>query len=304
MKISNEKKHAYLIIAHNNVETLKKIVELLDYELNDIYIHIDKKSDILTFKCLESIPKKSKIKIYSKIKTYWGHFSQVEVEYFLMKEASKGDYCYYHLISGVDLPLKKQEYIHKFFEENKGKEFVHFTSKKIDNDKIEWINYYHFFQKFLKISRYNIINIFFKCIEKMSLKIQKIIHIHRYNENYQIQKGANWFSVDDECIKYVISKENWVKKHFKYSKSPDELFLQTLIINSQYKERLYIDKYNDDYHACMRYIDWNRGGPYTFRKSDFKELMYSDFLWGRKFDERVDIEIINMIFKHLNDKIN
>ena len=36
-------KHAYLIIAHNDFEILKKLVSLLDNEHNDIYIHFDAK---------------------------------------------------------------------------------------------------------------------------------------------------------------------------------------------------------------------------------------------------------------------
>lgn len=37
------KKHAYLIIAHNEFELLKLLVSQIDDVRNDIYIHIDKK---------------------------------------------------------------------------------------------------------------------------------------------------------------------------------------------------------------------------------------------------------------------
>ena len=42
-------KHAYLIQAHNNKNQLLKLIHSLDYELNDIYIHIDAKSDLIQF---------------------------------------------------------------------------------------------------------------------------------------------------------------------------------------------------------------------------------------------------------------
>ena len=42
-------RHAFLIIAHNNWEQFKKLVQLLDAENHDIYIHIDKKSNIMDF---------------------------------------------------------------------------------------------------------------------------------------------------------------------------------------------------------------------------------------------------------------
>ena len=35
------KKHAYLIMVHNQPDLLKKLVTLLDDERNDIYIHAD-----------------------------------------------------------------------------------------------------------------------------------------------------------------------------------------------------------------------------------------------------------------------
>ncbi len=42
-------RHVYLILAHNEPEILKTLVEMIDDERNDIYIHIDKKSDINQF---------------------------------------------------------------------------------------------------------------------------------------------------------------------------------------------------------------------------------------------------------------
>lgn len=36
-------KHAYLIICHNNFDQVAKLLKLLDYDKNDIYIHVDKK---------------------------------------------------------------------------------------------------------------------------------------------------------------------------------------------------------------------------------------------------------------------
>lgn len=52
--------------------------------------------------------------------------SLVEIEFLLMKSArNKSNYAYYHIISGVDLPLHNQDYIHSFIESLGGdKEFV------------------------------------------------------------------------------------------------------------------------------------------------------------------------------------
>ena len=47
-------------------------------------------------------------------------------KYILLKAAIKEKYDYYHLITGVDLPLKPVDKINKFFEESNGKDFVDF----------------------------------------------------------------------------------------------------------------------------------------------------------------------------------
>ena len=43
------KKHAYLIMAHNNWKILEKLLNLLDDKRNDIYFHIDLNSDFIDF---------------------------------------------------------------------------------------------------------------------------------------------------------------------------------------------------------------------------------------------------------------
>ena len=49
----------------------------------------------------------------------WGDISVVDAEFALFDEAyRRGEYSYYHLLSGVDMPLKTQNYIHRFFEKN------------------------------------------------------------------------------------------------------------------------------------------------------------------------------------------
>lgn len=42
-------RHAYCIIAHSNPQQLWHLIDLLDDERNDIYIHVDQKVDIQAF---------------------------------------------------------------------------------------------------------------------------------------------------------------------------------------------------------------------------------------------------------------
>lgn len=292
------KKHAYLIIAHNNLNLLKKNIKLIDNPYNDIYIHIDKKSSISVDE-LKLIPKYSKIFVYKEIATYWGDFSQIQVEIFLLKESTKISYQYYHLLSGVDMPLKSQKYIHDFFNKNYGKEFIHFQAQSILSEKVKWIKYYHLLIKFSKLTKIKCFNNIIAKLNDILIFLQMLMGIDRCKGKMIFQSGANWFSITEDLAKYVLSKEKWIYKHFKYTRSGDEIFLQTIVINSDFRYNLYNLEFNDDYKACMRYIDWKRGDPYVFQEDDYDLLINSEYLWARKFDEKKDSKIIDKIYNNI-----
>jgi len=67
-------KHAYLIISHHNFEQLMFLLSTIDYNDNDIFIMIDRKSNISRSQ-LDSIKNsviKSKIFFTKRINIYWG----------------------------------------------------------------------------------------------------------------------------------------------------------------------------------------------------------------------------------------
>lgn len=287
-------KQAILIIAHNNIEILKKSLELLDSKYFDFFIHIDKKSNI-EYKDIKNCIKKSKIYFYKELDIRWAHYSQVKCELFLIKKVleTKEKYEYLHLISGVDFPIKKAEEIYTFFHNNYGKEFVHFQDKGLPKNKYEWIRYFRFMKNYRN-------NKIIQKIEKTSLITQKLLKINRIKNNkYKFMTGANWFSITDTFAKYLISKEKEISKIFKYTKSADEIFLQTILYNSKYKEKIYNQKYNNDYDSCKRLIDWNRGNPYVWKKEDKEIIEKSSCFFARKFDYKTDREIIEYLYNKL-----
>lgn len=119
-------KHAYLIIAHNEPDVLKTLLFMLDDERNDIYLHMDARAVELFNQFKDFQLKRGKLIILqNRIAVYWGDLSQVEVEYRLFEAAlQNGPYAYYHLLSGVDLPIKTQDYIHEFFRNMREKNLL------------------------------------------------------------------------------------------------------------------------------------------------------------------------------------
>lgn len=56
------------------------------------------------------------------------------------------------------------------------------------------------------------------------------------------------------------------------------------------------------YMTKMMIIDWTKGNPYIFRSADFEQLMSSDRMFARKFDEGIDFDIVERIFEALNKR--
>lgn len=292
-------KHAFLIIAHKQDYTLETLLELLDHNDNDIFIHMDAKNDLFDADYLKSILKHSKLFIVPRTKVTWGGFSQIRAEIILMKTASEmNHYDYYHLLSGEDLPIKSMDTIHKFFNNNIGKEFIQIEKAfPTDNDRIL---YRHYFQE-LCGKRSTAVQKCLYLIQKLSVKIQKVFHITR-NNDIVLYRGTNWFSLTEECVQFALHNREWIEKKFKYCYCGDELFLQTLLWNNGYQSKLFDSKTEFDgrviYGKAFRLQDWSRGKPYVWEYENYEEIISDpENLFARKFDAKADSKIISEIKK-------
>lgn len=286
-------KHAYLIIAHNEYPVLRALLSMLDDERNDIFLHIDHRSMELYEKIHSVQMQRANLHILStRNKVYWGDLSQVETEYLLLETASaKEAYSYYHLLSGTDLPIQTQDYIHSFFQINAGKEFVEYWSgNRHQKDLKRKISRYYFFTKHLKRnnSKWHVITA--PC-HNLALIVQKMVHFNRKQE-VEFRKGSQWFSITHNFCLYLLEKKPFVLRRFRYTLCPDEIFVQTLLWNSSFKKNIY--NIEDSNIGSMRLIDWNRGDPYTWKIQDYTELVNSDKLFARKFSSQEE-ELIKLI---------
>lgn len=290
-------KQAFLIMYHNDYYVLEKLLKQIDSKKFDIYLHVDKKVKNFDFEYTKKILKESNIYFIKRLNIKWSTYSQIKCELELLKEASKKNYSYYHLISGVDLLLKSSDEIYAFFEKNNGSEFVAYQDmNKVTEDQKERIKYYHFLNKNRRHNNKLIRELSTKIYYKL-LSIQKKLKIDRLKNNQlEIRKGANWFSITDDLANYILTKQKEISKTYKHSNCADEIFLQTITYNSKFKNNIY-NEYQDEHQNIKRYIDWNRGEPYTFTIDDYEELINSKCFFARKFSSENDKEIIDKIFK-------
>lgn len=289
-------KHAYLIIAHNQYEQLNILVSMLDDPRNDIYIHIDRKSPEPkeSFKCKYSkvvfIPNDKRVDVR------WGDISQIECELTLYETAfqSNQGYSYYHLLSGIDLPIKSMNYIHSFFETHSGTNFIGF-GKPSPNELQLKIGKRHYFRKHFREKGYAKRAIY-KVSRFIIENVVNTISPSMMDPNIEYKKGANWCSLTNEFVQYLLSNKEYILEHYKRSLCCDEVYKQTLIWNSNFRETIF--NVEDEFTGCLRLIDWERGNPYTFGQEedyDLKIITKSDCLFARKFNYSAYPNIVNKI---------
>lgn len=281
-------KHAYLIIAHNEPEILQLLLSSLDDVRNDIYITIDKKASF-DGTMLRTV--KSGLHVLPvRMDARWGDFSLVEIELLLFQEAySHGSYAYYHLLSGVDLPVKSQDYIHRYCDEHQGKEFIgiaqHVSQRELDWRSQHWFVYSRDFQSG---------NLFKKIVRGVLARMQSLIGYRR--TSLQVKKGSQWCSITHDFVQYLLQNKLLIRKIFNHTYCPDELFIQTLCWNSEFKNRIY--NLNDEFEGCKRYIKWENGvlQPLTLQEVD--DMILSSRWFARKFtsdNKHVVMEVVKRI---------
>ena len=289
-------KHAYLILAHGSYTLLQRLVSAIDDERNDIFIHIDRKQ--------QELPplqvKYSRLFLLNKerISVFWGDVSVVAAEFSLMNFAHKqGKYAYYHLLSGVDLPLKSQNDIHTFFEAHQGKEFIGFyEGADLSASLVRKVQRYHLFAQDFRGS--GLVFLAKRIVRALIIRIQELLGIKRHT-NTRFAKGTQWWSLTGTLIEQLLSKQDEILSLYKYTFCSDEIAIQTYVYNSPFMAHVFAPE--DEAKSSLRHIGWRDGALYDWTRADYEDLKRSTALFARKFNEE-DPDFLDSIIALSHDK--
>lgn len=258
-------KHAYLIIANDKFKQLSILLQCLDNVRNDFFILIDKKSCFTAKDKNELLSKVTNSNVYfcKRIPIFWGHYSQILAEMNLFHMAFTHDvkYCYFHLLSGVDMPIVPVREILKFFDEHPNKVFL--TMATMNNDVYKRVKFKYRWIKYTQRSVYpKLVELFFKLLSKVSLSIQRIRTVDYFKPvGVDLGYASNWVSLDRETVELLISHAAWIQDTFKDTFLCDELFIPTLLNKYPSFKRKIFCKYPvtdqpNEFQGNLRYINW------------------------------------------------
>ena len=274
-------KLSYLILAYDNPIQLERLVRRLVFKNTDIFIHIDKKSNIKLFKYLTDIPNVYLIKKRSSI--IWGNYSMIDATLISFAEIlnTYSNYSHINLLSGQDYPLKNNATIQKFLFENPDKSFMRYRSI-VD----EWQ------ESIPRLMKYNLGDYSIPFKYKIQWLLNKYLPAKKIPLKLKPYGFSQWITITPVCAKYVIDfleKNKSVKQFFKTTWAVDELLFQTILLNSPLKNKIINDH--------LRYIKFikNAARPITLTTSDADTLKNTNKFFARKFSISEDSKILDYL---------
>ena len=300
-------KIAYLILAHGNPKHFHRLVTALASPSSACFVHIDKKTKIIDYL---NVSNPSVYFLEDRVKVYRGHYSHVEAELSLIRHALEHPDGYERLVllSGTDYPLRSQNYIEQFFIDNQTVEFMSIT--KMPNLSVgKSLSRLYGYNPTPRRPRFY--------LEIIIRAILKRLHIIPKIRNYQKAlgdlvpfAGDEWWALTRSACVYIdnFAKENpKLLKFYEHTRSPQEMFFQTILGNSTYMEKI---------THCVTYTDWSdkKGSPAWIRVDHLEnyktKMLYAndafgkgELLFARKFSDE-SAEVVQKLNQYINEDLN
>ena len=301
-------KVAILILAHKNKEQLERLIANLQHENVDIYIHLDRKASF------EPADVKAQGICFTQRRFDVGlfEFSMVEAEIELIRTAKQhGNYQYYVMLSGQCYPLMSMERIYQLLCDQYPKPIISARIPTVANRKEKIFKHVCLLKRF-KIKTYAILKKYFP--EKVYQYLRYIpggfvFAVSLFKELFvgspdrrlkkmhlQGYQGSQWWMLPDTAIEGALSfyENKAFCSAIRECFSCDETFFQTAVMAEKEKYGIRPDELGD-YINPMWYIIFDHGHPIILTKHHYGELMSSGMPFARKFDEKIDSEILDMI---------
>ena len=279
----------YLILAHTNLSQVDKLIAALQGDNTKFFLHIDKKVSAAEWRGLAFTSNTSVRLIRERASVNWGGYSMIRASLELIRAAiAEGTTGYFVLLSGQDFPVKSNSEITRFLENNYPSEFMTYWSLPYASWQAGGLN---------RIRQHWLVDQIGYKASRILYHVQRLFGWQRrYPAGQELFGGSQWWCLTDTCLNYVLS---FLDQHpeftgfYKSTLAPDEMFFQTIIMNSSFRERMVNDN--------LRFLKFNGTDfhPATLDYADLDAALSSSALWARKFNEQEENNILHDLKKML-----
>lgn len=270
---------AYIILVHRQPVQVGRLLRRLATDQATFLVHVDRRAGGVETEVLSHVAGLPAVTLLDRHRCYWGGFGMVAATLGAFDELLRRDASFDHavLLSGQDYPLRPAVEIERFLGANTDRSYM--TAARLP---AIWPD-----GGLPRIERWHLVS-------------PVVLHLRlpwprRVPGGLVPYGGGAWICVSRAVVEYVTAfvRENpSVVRFFQHALHPDELFFQTIVMNSPLAETVV-----DDH---LRYIDWSSDpGPATLGAGHFESLLESDRLFARKFDVTVDPTILDLLDEHI-----
>jgi hypothetical protein len=252
---------AFLIAAHEHPGLLGQLVEQLDCDWGDIFIHLDAKTPEWPFRL--SAPDATFVA--DRVNVRWGGYSQVRAECALI-DAAPG-YDRYVLLSGRDTLVAPLEQVYSRLDT--GREFLRIdralpSGQSQDHAVTRWWS------------------------ERSAVASGWAPRLAR--SPLPVFHGSQWWALTGDCVRYLrdtIDRAADLTRFARHTHCPEEWLPHSIVRASRFADAITQDATRGDVlranvHGC-HYIDWTGGrSPKTLSLADLEQARMSGALFARK----------------------
>jgi hypothetical protein len=272
---------AYIVSAYKLPAQLERLLRRLEAPGVSFAVHVDRKTRRSTWEEMVSRCRGLDVIWLPRHRSQWGGFGHVRATLkgidHVVESGMPFDYAV--LLTGQDYPLRSADEIASFLGEANGRSYMRHIALPWESwgargglDRIEdW-----------HVITYRRLHLALPLRRKLPGGLQPY-------------GGSAYWCLSERLVHFVhgfLSENPDYVRFFEHVFVPDELFFQTIIMNSELRDTVE----NDD----LRYLDWTREpAPAVFTRADLPQLESATQLFARKFDETVDSEILDALDRHL-----
>ena len=275
-------KVSFVLLAHEKPASLKVLIETLLSSGSDVYVHYDASSPY----SLESVSTEWGLAKFSgqlfhakRVRVTWGEWSIVQATLNCLELARMHGYNadYFMLISGSCMPLKPIRLMQDFLEQRADTDFI----ESVDATKNRWITDGIQEERW---ESYHIVNWRkHKKLFSLSLSLQKKVGFKRTLPlDHVPYMGSQWWclrAATIESILNILDKHSSLRRFYKWTWVPDELFFQTMVGNLIPEKKISAE-------ILTRYKFNSCGVPRVYYDDDFPELLAENTFFARKISPR------------------
>jgi hypothetical protein len=274
-------KQVFLIAAHKDPAQLNALVEQLRDDDFLIYVHLDAKGAIAP---AEVNPAACLVK--ERVAVHWGCFSQVQATLNSLAQivAEVPDFDKVLFLSAQDFPLLSNQALKAALADLRGQELL--DTVAIGREPGQWAADYRY-QYFYREDGPRLLRLACSALNR-AMRAKGLTR--RLPAGLRPYGGSSWWALSRDCVRELLERvrrEPAIPRFFRSVACADEMFFQTLVMNSRFGERVLAENF--------RYIQWPEQGarnPKILDEHDFERIAASKAHFCRKIDSRASAALL------------